>query len=195
MLSQVLNDNIKEVIKTETFSLASKQGGAQMKNFLVPIDFSDLSEKVLMNAEKLAKAFNAKLLVIHIAPPASESIKNKMEYQSFPTLGEVGGSYSPVFRYDVLRDQIAHELKEEHTKLLNIKNDLIDKGINVKALLIEGDVIKSILQEADLIKADMIVMGSHGHGSWHKALLGSTTDGVLKRTEIPLLIIPADKNK
>jgi nucleotide-binding universal stress UspA family protein len=166
-----------------------------MKNILVPIDFSDATEKILDKAVEFAKAFDANLLIIHVVTPVTESIKNKVEYQTLPTLGELGSGYTSTVRYDVVREQIAHELKKEHSHLLKIKSDLTDKGVKVRALLVEGEIINTILKETDEINASLIIIGSHGHGPWHKALLGSVADGILKNTKIPLVIIPADKPK
>ena len=165
-----------------------------MKNILVPIDFSDVTEKILDKAADFAKAFDADLLIIHVAVPVTESIKNKVEYQTLPTLGEMGSGYTATIRYDIVRGQIANELKKEHSHLLEIKSDLIKKGIRAKALLVEGETVSTILKEKDEINADLIIIGSHGHGAWHKALLGSVADGILRNTKIPLLIIPADKS-
>ena len=38
-----------------------------------------------------------------------------------------------------------------------------------------------------------LTIGSHGHGAFYHALLGSVTEGVLRRSPCPLLIVPAPK--
>jgi nucleotide-binding universal stress UspA family protein len=164
-----------------------------MKKILVPIDFSDVTDHILDNAGELANALNAELLIIHVTVPVSKSIKDKIEYQTLPSIGELGTGYTAAIKYDVIRDQIAHELKKEHSQLLEIKSDLIKKGVNARAILIEGDTVLSILKEAEEINADFVVIGSHGHGAWHKALLGSVANAVLKDIKCPLIIIPSPK--
>ena len=57
-------------------------------------------------------------------------------------------------------------------------------------LLIEGDTKEIIVKEALEINADMIIMGSHGHSSFHKVLVGSVTNSVLKKLSCPVLIVP-----
>ncbi|MBW2274656.1 MAG: universal stress protein, partial [Deltaproteobacteria bacterium] len=47
-----------------------------------------------------------------------------------------------------------------------------------------------ILAEAKRLAADMIVMGSHGHGALYRALLGSVSEGVLHKATCPLTIVP-----
>ncbi len=51
--------------------------------------------------------------------------------------------------------------------------------------------VETILQEVDKLDADLIVIGSHGRGAVLRALLGSTSEGVLHRTRVPVLIVPA----
>ena len=162
-----------------------------MKNILVPIDFSEITEKILDKSAEFAKAFDANILLIHVVVPVTESIKNKVECQTLPSLGEFGNGYSTTIRYDVVREQIAHQLKKEHTKLLEIKSELIKKGVKARGLLIEGEIVSTIIKENEEINADLVIIGSHGHGSWHKALLGSVADGILKSINCPLLIIPS----
>jgi len=47
------------------------------------------------------------------------------------------------------------------------------------------------VREADRLNADLIVLGSHGHGAIHRALLGSVSEHVLHHARRPLLILPA----
>jgi nucleotide-binding universal stress UspA family protein len=57
----------------------------------------------------------------------------------------------------------------------------------------EGDYSKTILKTANDIKADIIVLGSHSKKWLEKILLGSTTEKILKETNLPLLIVPTKK--
>ena len=54
-----------------------------------------------------------------------------------------------------------------------------------------GDPSEAILQTGRRLKAGLIVMGTHGLGGFRKLLLGSTTEQVLRRTEWPVLAVPA----
>ena len=55
----------------------------------------------------------------------------------------------------------------------------------------EGSVVEEILKTAQEISADLIVMGSHGHGPVYHLLVGSVTEGVLKAGLRPVLLVPA----
>ena len=57
----------------------------------------------------------------------------------------------------------------------------------------EGSIAESILQVAKEINAGIIVMGSHSRRGLENIVMGSITEFVLHRTDIPLFIIPTKK--
>ena len=66
----------------------------------------------------------------------------------------------------------------------NELEDLV-AGISV----IDGQPADKILAEVATLNADLIVMGSHHHNVLGETLLGSTTNKVLHRSEIPVLVV------
>lgn len=68
---------------------------------------------------------------------------------------------------------------------MDILGDVVEKGIVRQP---EGRVSDVILQEAQEREVDLIVMGGYGLSPLLEALFGSTVDGVLRRTYIPVLI-------
>lgn len=143
-----------------------------VKNILAAIDFSDVTATVIDKAAEIAKAFNSKLWLIHIAAPAPDF---------------VGYGTGPQCE----RDWRAKTLRKEHRYLQDKALELDKSGINVTPLLIQGATIKMILQEASKLKADMIIIGSHGHGSLYKTLVGSVSEGIIRKAFCPVLVIPA----
>ena len=55
-------------------------------------------------------------------------------------------------------------------------------------------MIEEILECAKAVKADAIVMGRHGHGAMYNLLVGSVTEGVLKRATCPVVLVPSENN-
>ncbi|MBW2400560.1 MAG: universal stress protein [Deltaproteobacteria bacterium] len=142
-----------------------------MQNIIVPIDFSPISEVVLDIAKILAQCFSARLWLIHVASPDPDFV------------GYDAGPQS-------VRDQLAEHLREEHQRLQATAAELREAGIETTALLIQGATAEKILAEADHHAADLIVMGSHGHGAMHRALMGSVSERVLRKAACPVTIIP-----
>lgn len=142
-----------------------------MKNLLVPVDFSDLTGPVIGQAVSLFRLTGASLTMIHVAPPEPEF---------------VGYDSGPVS----VRDAVAHKLREEHRQLQALDRQLEAQGVRVTSLLIQGYPVEKILQEATRLHADLIVMGSHGRSLLRHLVVGSVTDGVLRKAPCPVLVVP-----
>ena len=143
-----------------------------MKDILVPIDFSDVTDRVVERAAGLAKALAARLWLLHVAMPDPDFVG-----------------------YDVgppsARQSRATELRDEHRALQAIAERLRADGIEATSLLVQGPTVETILAEAGKVSADLIAVGSHGHGALHRALVGSVSEGLLRHADRPLLIVPA----
>lgn len=145
-----------------------------MKNILAAVDFSTVTEKVLRQAADLARAQQAKLWVLHAAAPEPDFV------------GYHGG-------YDDEREVVADHLREDHRKLGEMAERLRAEGIEAEALHIQGPTVDVILTQAEKLSADLIVMGSHGHGAVARLLVGSSSEGVLRGATMPVLVIPMDR--
>lgn len=145
-----------------------------MKNILAAIDFSDIAPAVVDEAAKLARSFDSKLWLIHVAAPDPDFVG----YRTGPQCE---------------RDWRAKVLRKEHRYLQDKASELSKTGIDVTSLLVRGATIETILKEASKLKAETIVIGSHGHGALYKTLVGSVSEGVIHRAFCPILIVPAQK--
>ncbi len=143
-----------------------------MKTLLVPVDFSDVTARVVEYAGTMAKTFDASLVLLHIADPEPEFIG----YEPGP---------------QTVRDAVAETISEEHRRLHQLDEQLEADGLKVTALVIQGYPVEKILAEAEKHDADMIIMGSHGHGALRNLLVGSVTEGVMRKAACPVLVIPA----
>jgi nucleotide-binding universal stress UspA family protein len=61
--------------------------------------------------------------------------------------------------------------------------------------VLDGDVVVEILREATEIGADLIVVGSHGRTGLSRALLGSVSEGITRRAQVPVLTVHAPKEQ
>ncbi|MBF0382096.1 MAG: universal stress protein [Magnetococcales bacterium] len=145
-----------------------------MKTVLAAVDFSDMTQKIVNQAARLANNFSCSVHIVHVAAPNPDKVGYDVSQQ-------------------YVRDYRAKEYRREHQELHQHAERIKEMGIEVIPLLIQGPVVEVILKEADKIQAGVIVLGSHGHGMLHKMLAGSVCEGVLKCTTIPLFIIPPKK--
>ncbi len=78
--------------------------------------------------------------------------------------------------------------KEKESLLESAENELKEQGINVKVVIKEGSPYKEILKSSKEENASMVMMGSRGLGFLGGAFLGSTTDSVVRQSEIPVFV-------
>jgi nucleotide-binding universal stress UspA family protein len=147
-----------------------------MNTILVPIDFSDVTDRVVDQACAMAKALGSKLVLLHISEPDPDF---------------VGFEPGPL----VVRTAVARDFKAEHQRLDELKAKAGSSGLEVAAIHLQGPLVEKILNHATEHGADMIVMGSHGHGSFYELLVGSVTSGVLRDARCPVLVVPAKETK
>jgi nucleotide-binding universal stress UspA family protein len=84
----------------------------------------------------------------------------------------------------------AHQVGASERAVLEEAETLAaERGIEVRTKLLEGDVVDEIVAYADVVDADLIVLGSHGHGTLASAALGSVSQGVLHEARRPVLVV------
>jgi len=142
-----------------------------VKTILVAVDFSDATPPALNHAVILAAQFKCRVYLVHVAPPEPEFVGYKAGPQH-------------------VRDQVAHEIHKEHERLQILEQQMREKGVDAAALLIQGPTQEKILQEIERLEADLVIMGSHGHGAMRHLLVGSVTEGVLRKAPCPVMVIP-----
>ena len=58
--------------------------------------------------------------------------------------------------------------------------------------LIEDSPLHGIIGYVKKTGADLLVLGSHGHGVVVSLLLGSVAEGMIRKSIVPTLIVPAE---
>jgi len=147
-----------------------------VRQILAAVDFSPVSNAVVEQAASLAEAFSAELTLVHVAAPDPDFVG----YEAGP---------------QTVRDDRAREIRDEHRNLQATADDLRDRAISARALLIQGSTVEKIIAEGARLRADVIVIGSHGHGALYRALLGSVTEGVVRAAQCPVLVVPAARSQ
>jgi nucleotide-binding universal stress UspA family protein len=153
--------------------LAFGEGAEKMqdiKNILVPIDFSENSPKILRSAISLAKKCDAALTVVFVV----QSIE---DYSGFFV------PHMPITQFE--EEMVGGANK----KMESFIEDNMDPSVSYSSKVLIGDVAEEILKLAEDEKSDMIVMGTHGYKGLEKVLFGSIAEKVVKRSPCPVLTV------
>lgn len=59
--------------------------------------------------------------------------------------------------------------------------------------ILEGNAVELLLEQATKLKADLIVLGSHGHNPLGEMLIGSVAHKVMTRSRVPVLLVPINQ--
>ena len=149
------------------------------KQILVAIDGSPTGNRGLKAAMELASSHAASLTVLHVVD----------DMQSVSYIGDMG--YVPADYVDKLLD----DLRAAGRKILaKAEGAARAAGVETKSLLVEsrgGSIADAILAQARKLRADTIVLGTHGRRGLRRALMGSDAEAVLREARVPVLLVRA----
>lgn len=141
----------------------------RLKTILLTTDFSDTSKRAFPLARHLATALGAKLLLAYVEedrlPPLT------LEYT------------------DIGLEEIVERQQQRAERELErlVKEEFAD--LDVERTMANGIPHREIVELAERLEADLIVMATHGRGFISHAILGSTTERVVRRAPCPVLVV------
>ena len=89
-----------------------------------------------------------------------------------------------------VQDSFEHELEQT---VARARDALVETGRTVETSVVRGRPSTVILDSATSDGADLIVLGSRGHGTWETMLLGSVSAEVLSHAPCPVLVARTDQ--
>jgi nucleotide-binding universal stress UspA family protein len=140
----------------------------QLNKILVPVDFSDASERAIHYGLSLAMQFKARLAIAHIVPSSTA-----LDY-TFPSE-----------TYDLETKAFA-AAKERLPQMVPWE---FHDAVNLLPIVKTGDVRDELLGIIREEAVDLVVMGTHGRRRLERFLLGSTTEAILRKAPAPVLTV------
>ncbi len=155
-----------------------------MKKILIALDYSEATNRVVNAGTKLAKAFGADVVLVHV-------LSEVTYYSSL--------NYSPIIGFDsfsnmdIVQTSAIEDVRNAARQFLEKVRE--QEGLaNAEVGVSEGDFADEILKAAEENNAEVIVMGSHSRRGIDKILMGSVAEKVLHKSEVPVYIIPIRKS-
>ena len=136
---------------------------------LVPVDFSAPSEAALTYALKLVAASNAALHVCHIIP-----VPHVLD-----------ALYERGFEPEESVKRIEQKARQRINEIVRSASSTLKPHLHYS----EGDARDGVLEWAEKLKADLIVMGTHGRRGAERFFMGSVAEAVIRRASCPVLTL------
>lgn len=140
---------------------------ATIKQILVAVDGSDRSQNVVKQALEMARAFEAKILILYVRPKIHDYIGQPY--------------YQQILDKQMLQADL---VVEPH------KQTLENSDVEYEVLILEGEPAEMIQEAATIEKCDLIVMGTRGLSNIQGMALGSVSHKVLHGAACMVLLVP-----
>jgi nucleotide-binding universal stress UspA family protein len=140
-------------------------------SILACLDLSPISSRVAEEAVKLARDLDEELVLLHVGAPEPDFI---------------GYDVGP----DTVRDAVANELRQEHRELEEWRQGAESAGVRARALMVQGPTLEKLLAQAERLAPRFVVVGSHGHSAIRDLIAGSSIQGLLRHSPVPVVVVP-----
>jgi nucleotide-binding universal stress UspA family protein len=142
----------------------------QPKQILCPTDFSEHSAAALRAAGGIAKAFGARVIVLHA---------QRLEAPVYFTKAQERA----------LRAQLRRSARAARDFVRGFAGQYLPAEVEHSVLLVEEDPVLAVLQAIKKERADLLVMGTHGRTGLARIRLGSVTESLMRQITLPALTV------
>jgi nucleotide-binding universal stress UspA family protein len=164
----------------------------EYKKILYTTDLSESGRYAFNHAASLSSKYEAGITVIHVVEGGPELDKRLLGYVDEKLWSEIKTRNLEEAK-DILikrkRDNAAiRECVGQFCE--EIQAGMPDQADVTYSVLVKmGDPVTAIIKEAEKGNYDLIVMGSHSHGSLKSAVMGDTVKSVIRRSRVPVLVV------
>jgi nucleotide-binding universal stress UspA family protein len=142
----------------------------EIRKILFPVDFSEVSKKIVPYVQTMAEKFDAEVHVLFVA--------RILDY--FVSI------YVPHASINTFEEEILKGGKKSMEQFIQDHFPASPKTISEVVL---GDASDRILEYLEKNQIDLLIMGTHGRKGLDKVLFGSVADRVSKMSTVPVLLI------
>jgi nucleotide-binding universal stress UspA family protein len=159
----------------------------EVQKILVPIDYSENSQRALHWGASLAEKYGGELLLLHVIPKAVDEV--------YP---EGGGFVSPASSFSEVKTPDPQSFRQPliidlvdtaHTELHDFAEKNQTDITAEQAVVAVGRPAEEILRVAREEEIDLIVMGTHGRTGVRHLLLGSVAEAVTRHAPCPVFTV------
>ena len=142
-----------------------------LNTIVVPVDGSELAERVLPHTKALAKALKLKIILLRVTPDVTGYYEGD---QFYPMPQEV---------IEGIENDALNYLDE---KVAALKSEGFS---SVEGCLLSGQAATQIVDFIRNTPRSFAAISTHGRSGMNRWVLGSVADGVIRRTAAPVLVV------
>lgn len=144
------------------------------KRIVVPLDGSEIAETSIVHAEEMAKFTNAPIHLVRI-----------LDYANYG----MSSAYGAMADAAIISSVIEDEDESARNYMKDVVTRISIQGYSCTFEIHSGHVPTKIIELTE--PDDLIVMASHGRSGVARWFLGSIAEEVVRRSEVPVLLIKA----
>jgi nucleotide-binding universal stress UspA family protein len=140
-----------------------------LNRILVGIDFTELTEAIMVDAQDLARIHGAEIVLTHVMYMGFEA----------PVAGKASAGYSEfmVLQQEQVRDQLSELCRR------------FDSDIRARPWLLEGKPAPVLAVAADELEADLVMVGCHGRTGLKRFLIGSVAERTVRFSDRTVMVV------
>ncbi len=161
----------------------------EIKNILYATDLSENARYAFGYAVSLANRYDAGITILHVVEELSSFARSMVE--------EILGEKRWADRIKAKEAEVIAGLKARLDKFCKeVRHEQPNCPFVIdRTVVVTGHPVDQISQYAKDMDADVIIMGSRGRGGLADVTLGSTSRRLLKRSDMPVMVIRLPKAK
>ncbi|NWA27606.1 universal stress protein [Pseudomonas gingeri] len=155
-----------------------------IRSMLYATDLGLYAPYVMQHALELARTFKADLYVVHAVEPmglfAESVLQSYLDEQALNEFHSQG--LNTVMA--TIEQRVLDSFREE------CADGLQDLSMIQSIKVLQGDPSQVILEQARALSVDLLIVGSHSHGTGGEVHLGRTAARVLQLSQVPVYLVP-----
>jgi nucleotide-binding universal stress UspA family protein len=171
---QLIGSHAEKIIRRAKNPVLTFKAGRipdTFKTVLLATDFSDTANDALESALLFTNIYKAKLHLLHV-------VNRQIWYDAFLLTG---------FEFNVLEEQV---YKQAESCLRDLLRDFIEDDISCEIHITRGMPLEQMEYLASKLRADLIVLGTHGNTNAENVLIGSVAEKIVRHSPCAVLTVP-----
>jgi nucleotide-binding universal stress UspA family protein len=154
------------------------------RRILLPLDGTELAERILPHTIEIAQRFDATVVLLH-------AVTSRIEVFSRGAAADPPGVL-PIRAEDAEAAVVAEE-DSTGRYFRAIGERLVAAGLRVEQLITEGEAVPTLAHVITQERIDLVTMTTQARSALGRLFLGSVPESLLEEITVPVLLLRADK--